>query len=227
MRTYEDRETGYTVRVLTEGAAHTKPYFDNESTTPDDARAFATEVTDAGEKGAAGERLWLVDVDSGDRELLIELKSHAEKAEERMYGALELVDVPVRSRARADCSIVLQARESTSPGPADYLLDIDIREYGVNASSSTAVHFRLSAMVHLRDTRDGVRVWERRVNVSEQVSPEILGVPDVVSDVLSVAVLAELSVDDIARGFEPLAREAARQIAGRLDRDLARERQAG
>ena len=57
MRTYEDRETGYTVRVLTEGAAHTKPYFDNESITPDDARAFATEVTDAGENGAAGERL--------------------------------------------------------------------------------------------------------------------------------------------------------------------------
>ena len=68
MRTCQDRETGYTVRVLTEGAAHTKPYFDTESTTPDDTRAFATETLPEGEK------LWLIDLTSGDRELLIELK---------------------------------------------------------------------------------------------------------------------------------------------------------
>jgi hypothetical protein len=71
MRTYEDPQTGYEVRVLTEGAegtTHTKPYFDTESTTPDDALAFATESADD------GSRLWLVDVNSGDRDLLIQLR---------------------------------------------------------------------------------------------------------------------------------------------------------
>ena len=43
MKTYEDPETGYEIRVLTDGVTHTKPYFDTETTTPDDARAFATE----------------------------------------------------------------------------------------------------------------------------------------------------------------------------------------
>lgn len=42
MEPYQDAQTGYEVRVLTDGATHTKPYFDTESTTPDDVRVFAT-----------------------------------------------------------------------------------------------------------------------------------------------------------------------------------------
>ena len=68
MEVYQDPETGYEVKVLTDGATHTKPYFDTETTTPDDGRAFATE------SGEGGRKLWLVDVNTGERDLLIELQ---------------------------------------------------------------------------------------------------------------------------------------------------------
>ena len=68
MKTYEDPQTGYEVRVLTQGPTHTKPYFDTETTTPDDARAFATESAED------GRRLWVVDVNTGERDLLVGLK---------------------------------------------------------------------------------------------------------------------------------------------------------
>ncbi len=67
MEIYQDAGTGYEVRVLTSGVTHVKPYFDTETTTPDDKRAFATESTEE------GRRLWLVDVRTGDRDLLVEL----------------------------------------------------------------------------------------------------------------------------------------------------------
>jgi hypothetical protein len=69
LETYADVETGYEIRVLTDGMTHTKPYFDTETTTPDDSRAFATESTEG------GRRLWLVDVNTGARDLLIELEA--------------------------------------------------------------------------------------------------------------------------------------------------------
>lgn len=69
MENYTDPESGYEIRVLTEGAAHTKPYFDTETTTTDDSRAFAVESTED------ERRLWLVDVNTGVRDLLVELSS--------------------------------------------------------------------------------------------------------------------------------------------------------
>lgn len=67
MQTYADTESGYEIRVLTDGVTHTKPYFDTETTAPDDTRAFATEsLEDA-------KRLWAVDVRTGEKDLLVEL----------------------------------------------------------------------------------------------------------------------------------------------------------
>jgi len=67
MNTYCDAETGYEIRILTEGGRYTKPYFDTETTTTDDARAIVTE------SGESGRKLWLVDVVTGEKDLLIEL----------------------------------------------------------------------------------------------------------------------------------------------------------
>ena len=67
LETYTDIYTGYEISVLTDGVMHTKPYFDTESTTPDDTRAFATEST------KEGRRLWIVDVTTGEKNLLIDL----------------------------------------------------------------------------------------------------------------------------------------------------------
>lgn len=67
MTTYQDPQTGYKIRILTEGGKYTKPYFDTESTTPDDKCVIATELSQD------KQNLWLIDVDSGDRDLLIEL----------------------------------------------------------------------------------------------------------------------------------------------------------
>lgn len=68
MKTYRDEETGYEIRVLTDSPnGCTKPYFDMECTTPDGSRAMVTESLDPQSK------LWLVDVETGEKDLLLEL----------------------------------------------------------------------------------------------------------------------------------------------------------
>ncbi|MBT3603190.1 MAG: hypothetical protein HN521_09005 [Candidatus Latescibacteria bacterium] len=67
MEIYTDNETGYEIRVLTSDGYYTKPYFDTETTTIDDAKALVTE------KDGDKRKLWFVDVGSGEKDLLVEL----------------------------------------------------------------------------------------------------------------------------------------------------------
>ncbi len=68
MKRYCDGTTGYEICILTENGRYTKPYFDTETTTPDDQKAIVTESKESGSV------LWLVDVATGKRDLLIDMK---------------------------------------------------------------------------------------------------------------------------------------------------------
>lgn len=147
---------------------------------------------------------------------------HAEKAEERMLKALRGMDVPeiIRRETLAGVAFILRSNPVESSKNADYLLDIDIREYGMSAGSAGGVSFEVDVEIDLLDLSAGDAVWHDRTYINEPVSPELFGVNDIVGNVVSVGVLAELSESDIVRGFESLGREAARRITRELESDL-------
>jgi hypothetical protein len=151
--------------------------------------------------------------------------SEAEKAEANMRDALATVDVPaivLRETARA-CAGALDARLVDRGQRADYLLDLDIREYGIQAPSwGSAVTLHLRMVASLYHTRSRDIVWRRAITIDDPASPQMFGVGHIVGDIVTAGVLSSLTVDELEEGFRALALESARSLTRKLERDFYR-----
>jgi len=151
--------------------------------------------------------------------------SEAEKAEANMREALETVDVPaiVLKETAQSCARALNARLVAREDRADYLLDLDIREFGIKAPSwGSAVRLHLRMIVTLSSARDRDIVWRRAVTVDDPANPQMFGVGQVMGDIVTAGVLSSLTVEQLEEGFRQLARESARSAGRRLERDFSR-----
>jgi hypothetical protein len=151
--------------------------------------------------------------------------SEAEKAEVNMRAALDSVDVPAivlketsKSAARAlNADLVERSRRP------DLLLDLDIREYGIEApswGSAVTLHMRLVATLYHTKSRD--IIWRRAITVDDPASPQMFGVSGVVGDIVTAGVLSSLTVEELEEGFRALAFESARSLSRRLEKDFYR-----
>lgn len=110
-------------------------------------------------------------------------------------------------------------------GRSDYALRVEVREYGVEAGSwGSAVSFQLNGRAELYDTFTGERIWRDGFYHSEKASPSFFGLPGGAGNIVSAAMLADLNEDEIARGIDALAREAAWELSREFERDLYRAR---
>jgi hypothetical protein len=154
--------------------------------------------------------------------------SEAAKAEPVMREALRSVDVPVivLEETSQACAAVLNARLVESGQKADYLLDLDIYEYGIEApswSSSVSLHLGMTAIMYHNSS--GEIVWRRKhITVDIPASPQMFGLGSAAGDIVSAAVLSSLTVDQLEEGFRRLALESARRVTRILEDDFYRAR---
>jgi hypothetical protein len=147
----------------------------------------------------------------------------AAKAEERMRDALASVDVPgiVLERASAACAAALGARQVESRSDADFLLDLEILNYGLHAGSrGGAVSLRINVTARLHSLRDGELVWRRDLRLDRQMNPALFGGSSIVGNVVSAAVLANLTTEQMAAGFRTLAEDTASYVGRTLEDDF-------
>ena len=151
--------------------------------------------------------------------------SEAEKAEANMLRALDSVDVPAivlsetgRAAARAlDADLVERSQRP------ELLLDLEIREYGIQAPSwGSAVTLHMSIVATLYHTKSRDTIWRRAVTVDDPASPQMFGMHQVVGDVITAGVLSSLTVEQLEEGFRALATESARSVSRRLEKDFYR-----
>jgi ABC-type uncharacterized transport system auxiliary subunit len=152
----------------------------------------------------------------------------AEKANEAMRQALESVDVPgiVLNESSAACADTLAATPAESRADADFLLVLDVRDWGIEADkpdSSVSLHMSLTASLYRSSDRD--LVWQRRVSVDQPASPGMFGLGQIVGNMVTATTLYEMTADELSAGFREMARETARTVARLLARDLDRARQ--
>jgi hypothetical protein len=155
------------------------------------------------------------------------MAAEAEKAAERMRDALDKVDVPavVLEESSARCARALGAAQVDDRRDADFVLDLEIEDYGINAPSwNTAVSLDLSVTVRLYERRSGDLVWRRHVSVAQQARPDVFGLPSAAETIFTAAMLASLSTEDMAHGFANLAHDTARAVGDALERDLWKAR---
>jgi len=147
----------------------------------------------------------------------------AEKATSAMRDALRYVDVPeiIRQETGRSAAAALRAVSIDSPFAPDFLLELDIQEWGIDANSpgaSASLHMRLTA--RLSHDASGELLWARTISVDQTATPAMFGLGQIVGNMVTATALAEMTASDLAAGFTELAREAARKIVRQLERDL-------
>jgi len=156
--------------------------------------------------------------------------SQAEKADAAMREALDRVDIPriVFDQALGSCAEAIGATRVAEGEPADFLLQLDIRSWGIRADSpdaSVTLHMEVSA--GLFRSLDGEQLWARNLTVDQPASPSMFGLGDIVGTMVTATTLSEMSPEALADGFTSMARSAARETTRLLQRDLDRARYNG
>ena len=137
----------------------------------------------------------------------------------RLAEAAELVDISERiaDRALRRATLELGARGVDEPANADFIFEIVVRDYGVDAEEwLAAAHFFVDAEVALLERQTGVLVWERHVRARDPLAPHVFGGRSVIRDVVTAAAFASLDTHEIAVALEHLADYSADRIADEL-----------
>jgi hypothetical protein len=156
--------------------------------------------------------------------------SQAEKATNAMRDALASVDVPgmILEESFAACAEAFGARPVDRRSEADFLLDLEIVQWGIEADSpgsAVALHLQLDARLYHASDRE--MVWRRSVSVSKPASPSMFGLGPILGDMVTAEALSNMNEHDLAEGFLELARETARAVVNKLERDFRSARYDG
>lgn len=108
---------------------------------------------------------------------------------------------------------------------ADFLLEIVVVEYGIDAEAwEAAAHFYIEADAALLHAESGSEIWRAEIGARDPIGPAVFGGPSEVRDIVTAASLATLSVDEAVLMLESLADFSARVITDRLRDDLREAR---
>lgn len=149
------------------------------------------------------------------------------ETQQKLDQAMEEVDVPeiIRMEALHQCAKTLRAEPVDDENNSDFLFDFQIQNYGIDAKSwSASVHFKIDVKVFLIDNEDNTEIWRKRVRERMPISREVFGLPDAAGDIITAVALSNLTVEQMADGFEHLALYTADRVARRLQHDLAKAR---
>jgi hypothetical protein len=149
----------------------------------------------------------------------------AEDVRERLDSAATRTDVAGRlaDRTSTRAARLLRATLVDDESDADFLLEVRIRDYGIDAEEwEAAAHVFVDARILIMDGIDGRAIWESRVRERDPLTPRIFGGDRarVVRNVVTAAVLADMSVEELSRALEHVADYAADRIMERLRRSL-------
>jgi hypothetical protein len=150
--------------------------------------------------------------------------------EEKLDSAAARLDLGARIRARAGqrAGRYLGATVQDDVLSADYVLEFNILEYGLSATDWDATaYFFMDGEALLRDVGTGAEIWRAEVGANSPLGPAIYSAPRNAREVVTAAVLADLSVDDLVRALEELADFTVTQVTNRLRDDLREARRGG
>jgi ABC-type uncharacterized transport system auxiliary subunit len=156
--------------------------------------------------------------------------AQAQNAEQAMNNALAMVDVPgiVLQESASACAYALDARLEDQGFGADYLLDLEIHEWGIQADTpGSVVELRMRLTASLHRSFDRELIWQRTFTASDPASPAMFGLGQIADTMVSATVLSNMTSPQLERGFRQLAEKSARTVARLLERDLSNARSGG
>jgi ABC-type uncharacterized transport system auxiliary subunit len=148
----------------------------------------------------------------------------ARRASARLDSAALRVNVPshLAQRTLERASRYLGTRSVTSADSADFVLEIQMRSFGIDARSNNATYLFTRAEAVLIDRRTGREIWNREVHGTDRLTPWVHGSDNLPSAVFTAATLHTVSVADFQEALEQLVTYTSTLITNEL-RDKLRD----
>ena len=149
----------------------------------------------------------------------------ARRARSRLDSASARVDLAGRMTGRTleRGSRYLGARPLDDARSADFLLEIDIHSYGIDARGERATLF-VTAEALLLDRARGTEIWRTDVRAWDRLTPAVAGAHGAAGDITTAGMLRTLTVDDFERVLTRLADFTADVVARELREDIRKAR---
>jgi len=175
-----------------------------------------------------------VDTDEGALGAVLDAGSRAakevsaRKARARLDSASRRVDMgeEMAGRVLERGSRYLGTTPVESEAEADYLLELDVRDYGIDARGGRDARLFVVADVILLERRTGREIWNTEVRGRDRLVPSVEGV-DLPSDIFTAGGLTQISVDEFEGILRGLADVSADAVADQLREDLRDARRGG
>ena len=146
----------------------------------------------------------------------------ARRASARLDSAAKDVDVStlLAERTLERVSRYLGTRIVSTADGADYVLELNMRSFGIDARSNrtTSLYARAEAVVV--DRRTGREIWSEDVRGSDQLTPYVIGTSTVPSAIFTAATLHRVTVAEFREALDQLITFTSDRVTNELREDL-------
>ena len=148
----------------------------------------------------------------------------AQRASARLDSAARQVEIPVRlaQRTLERASRYLGTRPVPNANDADFILEVNMRRFGIDARNSTATYLYTRAEAVLIDRKTGREIWSVDVRGSDRLTPWVHGTRDVPSSIINAATISTVTVADLREALDQLVTSSSNAITNEL-RDKLRD----
>jgi hypothetical protein len=148
----------------------------------------------------------------------------ARRASARLDSAAASVDIPARlaQRTLERTALYLGARPVQSTSEADFVIEINMRRFGIDARSPHAAYLYTRAEAVLLDRRTGREIWSVDIHGSDRMTPFIVGTRSIPSSIFTAATIHNISVAEFQGALDQLVVASSNAITYQL-RDKLRD----
>ena len=146
----------------------------------------------------------------------------ARKARTRLDSAIANVDINARlaQRTLERANRYLGTRMAAEGETPDYVLEIHMKGFGIDARSNNATYLFTRAEAVLIDRRTGREIWSEDVRGTDRLTPFVVGTTSVPSAIFTAATLHTVSVAQFQEALEQLMTYTSTLISDELREDL-------
>ena len=119
-------------------------------------------------------------------------------------------------------NLYLGTRPASNSNDADYILEVNMRRFGIDARSSSAAYLYTRAEAVLIDRHSGREIWSVDVHGRDRLTPWVIGTRTVPSSIFTAATIHNVSVDDFQQALDQLVTSSSNAITNQL-RDKLRD----
>ncbi len=140
------------------------------------------------------------------------------RANARLDSATARIDIPavLAQRTLQRASRYLGTRAVTDENQADYLMEVRMQRFGINAKADEAAYLFTYAEAVLLDRRTGREIWNINVHGRDRLTPYVQSTSPIPGSVITASTLGSVSVADFQGALNQLMDYSSNLITDEL-----------